>query len=192
MYKGLSSHLLTYPTFWSIYLPLRDRNIIRTNHMVIDNVLNSTLPSVFACLISNPFFVLKTRKQSGHCNNTMLSIIKNEGYPSLLKGYFTTLASNVKLGIQLPMYDFFNKKLDNTVYASGLSKVITSSVFYPFEYVRVLQRNNRSSPSMYSILCNTRIRELYRGVWLYTLMSTPNFVLMMYIYNKLKSIYVNQ
>jgi hypothetical protein len=189
IYKGLSYHLLTYPTFWSIYLPIRELNIINTNHKVVDSVSNSILPSVVACLISNPFFVLKTRNQSGHCNNTVLSIIKNEGYKSLLKGYVTTLTSNVKLGIQLPMYDFFNKKLDSTVYASILSKVITSSVFYPFEYMRVLQRNTSSSHSMYSILYNTPIRQLYRGVCLYTLMTTPNFVMMMYIYNKLKSMY---
>jgi len=185
-YKGLSYQLRSYPVFWSVYLPLRELNV-RSSQNLIDNVLNSTVPSVFACLLSNPFFVLKTRQQSGHKNNTFFSILKNEGYRSLYRGYFTTLASNVKLGVQLPLYDFLLQKSDSTVYSSILSKVVTSFVFYPFEYIRVLQRNQHSSQTMYSILRNTSVRELYRGVWLYTLMSTPNFVLMMYIYNKLKT-----
>lgn len=186
LYKGLRYQLFTYPTFWSIYFPLRDMQLIKTSYSLPDNVINSVLPSVAACLISNPFFVLKTRKQTGHVNHTFNSIIRNEGCSSLLRGYVTTLTSNVKLGVQLPLYDYVNQRLDNPIYASLISKTITSSVFYPFEYVRVLQRNGDKGLRFYDILLKTPARELYRGVGLYTLMTTPNFVIMMYVYDFLK------
>jgi len=186
LYKGLSYHLLTYPTFWSIYFPLREMKLVQTNNVIIDSVVNSILPSVVACMVSNPFFVLKTRKQADHINNTFASIVKNEGYTALMKGYAATLTSNVKLGVQIPLYEFINKQTDSSIYASLISKVVTSSIFYPFEYTRVLQRNAESSLYFYDILKRTPIRELYRGVGLYTLMTTPNFVIMMYIYDKLK------
>ena len=186
LYKGLSYQLLTYPTFWSIYFPLRDMHLIKTGYQIPDNVLNSLSPSVFACLVSNPFFVLKTRKQTGHVNNTFQTIVGNEGYSSLLRGYAVTLVSNIKLGVQLPLYDYINNNLSNPVYSSLISKVVTSSIFYPFEYARVLQRTGDIGLKFYDILTRTPVKELYRGAGLYMCMTTPNFVIMMCVYEWLK------
>lgn len=129
-------------------------------------------------------------------------------------GWAATQMNNSKLVLQMPLYEFLigsqTKKNTNSatqiVVAATVSKVITSSLFYPFDLVRTRQRNG-DKRSVLTIMRDiaginvagataTRfdntadllrqssaraLRGLYRGILPYSMATVPNFVLMMFI-----------
>lgn len=163
-YKGVSSTLMTYPLFWGVFFQTKDY----TNVMVASSV---------ASFVTNPLFVLKTRFQT---NSNMKyyhlidDIYKKEGINGFYKGFRSTLANNTKLWIQFPLYDKIKMELDNNrhnihnrhnniVVASLLSKIISSSIYYPTDLIRTNQRNIKTNVSMFEVSKNIYKSNGVRG-----------------------------
>lgn len=168
-YRGFCSNIVTYPIFWSTYFPIK--SLMNTGYDSADAFLAGTVSS----LIANPFFVIKTRLQT-QAKPARLQ-------PShLLRGYASTVCGNLKLGVQMPLYEYVNSKYDNVFLAGVVSKVVSSLIFYPFEFVRTIQRYSSVSMSSIGVF-----REfgggVYRGIGIYTLLTIPNFTLMMWLKN---------
>ena len=183
-YKGLPMNLMTYPMFWALFFQTNKMNIFQTENKSIKAISSACI----AATIVNPLFVLKTRKQTqkgGNYIHITSDILRNEGCRGFFKGTLVTNMSNIKLGIQFPMYEILYEKSGSSVYSSFVSKITTSLVFYPFDLIRTNQRNAKKKLPIKVIIRSTMSRfgvlGFYRGILLYTSISTPNFVLMMQI-----------
>jgi hypothetical protein len=199
-YRGLSSYLVTYPLFWTVYFKLNKINWITTKHKFVDKFIGAYICAGVASLITNPLFVIKVRLQlenrkSKTTNYYKLtnSIYNNEGLMGFFKGYRSSLLNNVKIGMQFSMYDFLMEKTSNVFVSSLIAKSLSSSIFYPFSIVRTNQRDATSKISIRHILKQLYQKYgflgFYRGVGVYNLVTGPNFVIMMilkeYLTNKL-------
>lgn len=190
-FRGLGPQLSTYPIFWSIYFQTKSMKVDLTGNKIADNAVKSYGASVVASALANPLFVVKTRLQTFESNvrPSILGMMKRlhteGGYSPFFRGLPATIANNTKLAIQFPMYDVLKEDYGYSSFTSSLvSKLSTSSLFYPLDLVRVQQRNASGLSSMEilkSIYSSQGVRGFYRGLLLYNAVSTPSFVLMMVI-----------
>lgn len=195
-YKGLGPNLMTYPLFWGFYFEMRKVNYQPTGYLYPDKIFMSFISGVGATTLVNPFYVMKVRiqteilhqryknNQSSLYHILVKNIYQKEGIIGFYKGWSTTQLNNIKLGIQLPFYDYLKEKTDSTIISSMVAKLSASTVFYPFDLVRTNQRDSinkiRVIDCLRDIYQKEGIRGLYRGVGLYNLMTGPNFIFMMY------------
>jgi len=189
--RGLSPHLTTYPIFWGVFFNVKKRgsiSLFNKDHVYKNKMVNSLYASGVASLVANPLFVIKTRVQTETAKRCYTDIVGNmfrkEGIRSFYKGMSATLSNNTKLCGQMPLYDFLRVKTDSSVIASLSAKLTCSSIFYPFDLVRTTQRVSINKLSMGEAFRNVYIgggiRGLYKGVILYSCLTGPNFMLMMY------------
>ena len=191
-YKGLGPQLMTYPFFWGIYFQTSSatkRYYGENKPSFVENAFITFGSASLASSIVNPLFVLKTRMQTSEIKTSTITVIKQlykeNGLKSAYKGLPSSIGNNVKLGIQFPLYDYLKSHTNNILLSSMFSKLIAATIFYPLDLVRVNQRNSSTSLSIKqvasSVYKNYGIKGFYRGVLLYNLVSTPNFVLMIFI-----------
>ena len=209
-YKGATSHLLTYPIFWAIFFQIKkwgprdplDKLTKTRVSPVLNNICNSLIASTLASTVANPLFVLKTRKQSeifrGSQNvnywNLIANIARNEGIFGFYKGVNVTIISNLKLGLQFPLYDYLMEKTNHSILISSFfSKLLANSLFYPGDIIRTQQRESTEKLSIRHIASmiyrNQGIRGFYRGLILHNCTSGPNFLLLMLIKDYLSKNY---
>jgi hypothetical protein len=122
-------------------------------------------------------------------------IYKKEGVAKFFSGYPSSALNNLKLGIQIPLYDFFKENKMNTFYSAGISKFVATTAFYPLDIVRTLQRNNSEKMSITNaikiIYGKNGFLGFYRGVMIYNMYSTPNFIILMYATDFLRKYFKN-
>jgi len=185
-YRGLTSHLMTYPLFWGIFFQMDKYNYI--NNKLLKTYINANIASS----ITNPLFVLKVRFQLESINNKsysykklVMNIYRQEGILAFFKGYPSSVFNNIKLAIQFPLYDEINKYTSNVALSAIISKSIASSMFYPFSIVRTNQRDSIKKLSICDVLKLLYKRHgfkgYFKGVGMYNLVTLPNFVIMMVI-----------
>ena len=197
-YQGLSPNLMTYPIFWGVYFQTKKElsDLYIQTHELPASFAISLMASMTASCISNPLYVLKTRMQTYKMPRYSLvvrEIYKDHGYKGMSKGLPATMLNDSKMAIQFPLYDLMQKKFDCAPISLILSKLISSSIFYPFDLIRVNQRNSSINltikNSLMQIYKTSGIRGFYRGLFLYTCVSTPNFVIMMLIKETIEKYY---
>ena len=107
---------------------------------------------------------------------------KENGLKTMTKGLPSTYINNMKLGAQFVLYDEIKDRTNNIFLASMMSKLVSSTIFYPLDLIRVNQRNATGKltikDAVQKVYKNGGLRGFYRGVTLYNAVSTPNFVLM--------------
>ena len=107
-----------------------------------------------------------------------------------------TIINNTKYGLQFPLYDHLIEQKYSLVSASILSKSISTTIYYPFDLIRINQRNSKLPISIIDVakmlVRGHGIYGLYRGVLLYNMISTPNFVIMMSVRNQLEKLIKEQ
>ena len=189
-YRGLGPNLGAYPIFWGVYFQTRKMcDISPTESVFLNRMIISMISSIAASTLANPFFVMKVRMQTYDKLPTYRRIIsdiyREHGYKSVFKGLSSTILNDFKMALQFPLYDYFREHTDSVLLSSATSKLISSSLFYPFDLVRVNQRNSSTNLSLkqafHQVYSTQGLRGLYRGVGLYNMVSTPNFVIMMLI-----------
>lgn len=190
-FRGIVPQLTTYPIFWSIYFQTKGMNNYKlTDNHFINKVAISYMSASIASAATNPLFVMKIRMQTYEIKPTIPTVVntiyKENGIRGLFKGLPATMINNLKLGIQFPMYDIMKSDYGyNSFTASIISKLTTTSIFYPLDLIRVNQRNSSSNLSMVdatkTIYKQHGISGFYRGVMLYNFVSTPSFVIMVLI-----------
>ena len=185
-YRGLAPQLTTYPIFWSFYHTTNGIfNIKLGGDKFYDNITNSLVSATLSSSITNPLFVIKNNMQTIEkplVGQTVQMLYKQNGMKSFFRGLPATLLNNTKLAIQFPVSDYLR---DVQGYNVGISafwaKMITTSLFYPLDLIRVNQRNTSglSMKGAIKIIYNSGgLKSFYRGVFIYNCVSTPSFVLM--------------
>lgn len=194
-YSGIVPTLMAYPIFWSVYF---GANQITNEHMRLaqnnyaNNFLTSCTNSMVGSILANPFFVIATRMQNtarGKLSfiQSIRDINKNNNARAYFKGINSTLFNNGKLALQFPLYDCIKDYSGSVFVASTSSKLISSTIFYPFDLIRTIQRNSDTKMSVLTVGKQLFAqRQMYKGVMLYNAVSTPNFVVMMLIFEFLK------
>ena len=193
-YKGVSGSLITYPLFWGTFFQTKDLIKPNSNYKMLNTATSSFVASGFASLLTNPLFVLKTRFQSAVFNSDpqkidyiylLKNISKKEGMMSWFKGYGSTLTNNTKLCIQFPLYDEIYDKTKSITTASMISKIISTSIYYPSDLIRTNQRNMKNNINMWdaakNIFQNNGIKGFYKGCLIYNMISVPNFIIIMVV-----------
>ena len=190
-YSGVSSHLMTYPIFWSVYFQFESVNINIFQNKQANKIANIAMASTVASFACNPFFVIKTRFQTENLKNKKIryntlikDIYKYEGVFGFYKGLNTTIVKSVPtLMIQFPAYDLFKTYTNNIVVSSFLSKIISSAIYYPLDLIRVNQRFNEKKLSIIQackrIYTTSGFKGFYQGCLIYNAVSIPNFILLM-------------
>ena len=185
-YRGLAPQLATYPVFWSFYHTTNGIfNIKLGSSKFYDNITNSLVSATLSSSITNPLFVIKNNMQTVEnpkIGQTIKMLYNQNGYSSFFRGLPATLLNNTKLAIQFPVSDYLR---DIQGYNVGISafwaKLITTSLFYPLDLIRVNQRNTSGlsmKGAIKMIYNNSGFLGFYRGVFIYNCVSTPSFVLM--------------
>jgi len=203
-YRGYGAFVTTYPLFWGFYFQTRDSSkLTYFENPHINNAISSYVSGIIGGTLTNPLLVLKTRRQAAILKGyqapyrkMVTDIYRNEGIPGFYKGLASTFVFNVKFGLQFPLYDAIKERYDNVAVASFGAKFVTSTLFYPFDLVRVNQRNSEvklsTLQSMKHIYRQSGVRGFYNGVSLYVLLTAPNFIIMMVVYDRLKSLFIAQ
>jgi solute carrier family 25 (mitochondrial folate transporter), member 32 len=198
-YRGIGSHLATYPAFWSIFWELNKHPVRLFENKMMNTGISAFTHATLATLVANPLFFLKLRKQTEILKNNhnvgygrlISDTYKNEGMRAFYKGYPATAIGNIKLGIQFPLYDYIKDSSDSVLLSSVGSKVISSAVFYPVDLIRGVQRDSTNKLSMTTVLKKIwktdRMIGFYKGIGLYNLCTAPNFIIMMIARDKLKT-----
>ena len=195
-YSGIGPQLSTYPLFWGIFFQINSYKLTISQNKNVNKFINANISSAIASTLINPLFVIKTRLQTYKItpkyNHLIKKIYQNEGMSGFYKGLIPTILNNTKLGIQFPLYDLLMEKSNNVIYSATISKFISTSIFYPLDLIRINQRNSSEKLCMMTvakmIYKHERFFGFYRGIGLYTLISTPNFVLMLYFKEYLTNI----
>jgi solute carrier family 25 folate transporter 32 len=187
-FRGLTPNLGTYPVFWGVYFQTQANIRQYTDKSVFNNFLTSYISGNVASLISNPLFTMKVQMQTSKYG--YLQTIQNIGIRGLYAGFPATTLNNLKLGIQFPLYEYL-KDFYGIGMSAFVAKFIATSIMYPLDLVRVQQRKQLNTNSIYNILQQIYlvrgIRGWYRGIILYNSVSTSQFVLMMYGMEWIKS-----
>lgn len=189
-FKGLPVTLTSQPVFWGVFYQTKSFNLQFSTNKISNDVINNVVCGLTGSLVANPLYVLKTRFQARTNTQTYIKMAcdmyKTEKITQFLAGYPSTALNNLKLGIQLPLYSYLkdNQQL-NTFNSAGISKCISTTVFYPLDIIRTLQRNSSETlsitKSVHMIYKNNGLSGFYRGVILYNIHSTPNFIILMYV-----------
>lgn len=198
-YRGCSSFLLTYPVFWALYFQVTKHKLEYTDSKYVNDISTALYGSTVASIVANPLFVIKTRLQSelimtGN-HKSILNVSKelyNEGFYGMTRGLSATMFNNSKLAIQMPLFNYLKEKTDNVFLSSVIAKTSCSMLTYPMDLIRTNQRNTEKHISLRYIFTNiykqNGIRGYYQGIGVYTLMTCPNFVIMMCLHDYLKSL----
>lgn len=186
-YRGLAPQLSTYPMFWMSYHSLgrHFKKIKLTENDFANKTIASYLSAGVSSALTNPFFVIKTNmqvKDKPSVTKTISKLYQQNGVRSFYKGLPATLINNSKLAIQFPISDHLQQDMGYSVgLAAFIAKASTTSVFYPLDLIRVMQRNAQGLTILNAakiIYKQGGCRGFYRGVLLYNCVSTPSFVLM--------------
>lgn len=185
-YRGIVPQLTTYPVFWTFYHSTNGIfNIKLFNNPFYDKINNSLLSATISSSITNPLFVIKNNMQTlvnPNMITTIKMLYKQNGIMTFYRGLPATWINNTKLAIQFPLSDYLqNDKKYNVGISAFCSKVLTTSIFYPLDLIRVNQRNISGltiKEAIKIIYYNKGLLGFYRGVLIYNCVSTPGFVLM--------------
>lgn len=197
--KGLPVSLTAQPVFWSVFYQTKSLNLKFSSDKAGNDIITNTVCGMIGSFIANPFYVLRTRFQVRDNTRTYLGmardIYKKEGITKFFSGYPSSALNNLKLGIQIPLYDFFKDNKMNTFYSAGISKFVATTIFYPLDIIRTLQRNNPDKISIIQtanmIYKKNGIFGFYRGAMIYNMYSTPSFIILMYATDFLKKHFKN-
>ncbi|EAS07157.2 carrier protein (macronuclear) [Tetrahymena thermophila SB210] len=120
--------------------------------------ISSTLCSISSSLVTHPFQVVKIRQQSenqGKFLRLAFEVYKKEGLMTFYNGFSYAIATNgLSLGVYLYLYDscklmllerykgFHDEhKVIFPLITSGITRFITSSLFFPFECFKTVKQS---------------------------------------------------
>lgn len=198
-YAGLTVSLSTYPCFWTVYFTTNNQMRKYSTNLLINSLVSSFIGSCAA----NPFFFIKTRLQTqnivlgqGSYLCTVKNIYKTTGFSSFFTGLPAVLCSNLKLCLQMPLYEYMTQSDYSVLASSFYSKIITTCIFYPFDVIYTNQRSSNTKLSMIKTLAcikkNTKsntdfVLNLYKGFGLNFIHTCPSFIIMMLCMDKLRT-----
>lgn len=212
-YRGGLVNCMSMGVFYGCFFPTYDLLKRQIDPLVGQNTISGRfwcgyLSGLWGSFVGNPLYVLKIRQQSSlvkvNCNGQLIANTSASSAPTLIQkiygergirgfwsGYSLTIFRNLELGLQLPLYEMFKDYNIPPMYAGFMSKLISSSITYPFDTCRTLIRNG--DRSKLRILCNNLyqtegVRGFYRGYLLYAGRSVPASAITFTIYELFRMI----
>lgn len=181
--RGLSSSLGTYPVFWSVFFSVRQRMGPPEDRPVRTFAL-SYAAGMVASAVANPLFVIKTRRQTtdGSISVTLQSLNRS-GPAAYFRGLGATWASNLKTAAVFPLDCALRPLAPDAFASAAAAKLLSNVLFYPLDMARVAQRASDEPQTVLQIMRRVHgqagILGVYRGFVAYSMVSVPNFAIMM-------------
>lgn len=176
-YYGLSRGVLCYSIFYGTYFYTYDRLKETTK---LSPFLTSYLASAVGSIISNPWQVVRVRRQTCVLNGqlnlkpTIRKIYRQEGAKALCKGLRTTLFKNIELGLIMTIYEkLTNDYKFSPIYASFTGKLVASSITYPLDCARNIRRYESITYKKILKRFYNNPRTTYNGYPVYLIKSVP-------------------
>lgn len=207
-FRGLGVTLVTVPTFWGVYFPLYEhfKNEMKEDGNIKSfpfiHMSSAILSGAIADFFCNPLFVVRTRMQTEGLHNTDSSqhgilktvkmLYKEGGAPIFWRGFTASLLGLSHVGIQFPVYEYLKSEAKSrsrkkeespldVLLASGLSKMMATTITYPHEVVRSRMMDHRGMNKSKGIVrvLKTIVRKegfsaLYAGIHVSLIRVLPN------------------
>jgi hypothetical protein len=161
-FKGLSYAIYTITPFWGLYFSIYEE--LKTYHN-LNIPASAYISTCIASTITTPLWVIKQKAQTDKMNEIHKMTISN-----FYSGLIPTYILGLTFTIQIPIYEYLKSKTDNSTFNTfintSISKTVASSIFYPFDTVRVVLRNGGNFSGM-------KIHHYYRGIGVYLIRSIP-------------------
>ncbi|KYQ92061.1 mitochondrial substrate carrier family protein [Tieghemostelium lacteum] len=229
-WRGIGPTIVANGVAWGVYMYSYEtyKNILKQKQSMKENE-HLSLQQNFMCALSagitqvfftNPIFLIKTRMQlqakgsnayyTGFFDGVSKTV-KNEGFKGLYKGVVPGLWLTLHGGIQMSVYDeikFYFRNNGNTLnsqyeifVASSISKLLASSILYPFQLIKTRLQDERNIPKdnktrIYNGTIDTAkkifksegIAGFYRGLIPNTLKVIPNSSITLMAYEEIKQL----
>ncbi|OAF66841.1 Mitochondrial folate transporter/carrier, partial [Intoshia linei] len=223
LYRGLLPNVMGSSTSWGIYFlvygslkqhTLKTKDVVELNWK--QHLSYASQAGVFTLLLANPIWVVKTRlilqyENMGtqtyngifHCMKTM---IRQEGFTSLYKGFtpglfgvshgaiqFVVYEDTKKRYCKFRQYEYTDKRkyvnitfLEYLAFAS-LSKMIAVVTTYPYQVIRSrLQDQHSRYNGVYDVVMyiirNEGMRGYYKGIFPTLIHMLPSIIIVMFVY----------
>jgi hypothetical protein len=198
-YRGLAPRLLTFPTFYSVYYQAEHeiKKHVKTENKIADRMITSYSAGAIGSVVANPFYVMATKMQIYGKQQSSISLLKKmitkSGPSSLFKGLPITLLNNTKLMIQFPLKDTLYEDYGWRSFTSSLmGKIAPLLAYYPLDLIRTIQRDSieplKMSQAVKSVYKVHGFKGFYRGIILYNMVSTTNFIVLNMIRDSLRNL----
>lgn len=170
-YRGVFTGLLTIPTFWSIYFPTYE--YLKSN---TSTPIAAYMSSNISSTITSPLWYIRQKKQTFQHFN-ILSEIKSLKLSQFYSGLSSTYLINSNFVFQLPLYEYFKSKVDNTTFniflASSTAKTLATIITFPLDNIRVLCRKNPHYTLTETVKLLHAKKSYYWGINNYLVKSIP-------------------
>lgn len=171
LYTGMLYHIQSKPLFWGLTYTLKG-NI--SNNKYYDLLLSANISS----LLTNPLFVLKTKKET---NNYSPISIRN-----MFNGYPITILRNTKLCAELMLIEELTEYHNiNYGLSAFIVKLFSNSITYPLDTIATINRT--TNVSILNIIFVKKMK-LYSGIMFYNLFSVVNYALLFTIFDFFKKL----
>ncbi|KAK5581393.1 hypothetical protein RB653_001425 [Dictyostelium firmibasis] len=230
-WRGSSPTIVASGIAWGTYMHFYEtyKNILKTKQNVTQlDTFNHFICAVGASasqvFITNPIFLIKTRMQLQTPGSPtyytgifdgIKKTVKIEGFKGLYKGVIPSLWLTFHGGIQMSSYEHIkyyfstssSKSLDSLnaseiFIASSVSKLLASTILYPFQVVKTRLQDERNIPNqnnvkvyngtkdvIFKILKNEGITGFYRGFVPNTIKVIPNTSITLLVYEEIKKMF---
>lgn len=187
--RGLLAGFVTIPMYWSMYFESYNTlNYYNTNYF---KIFNGYIASNIAATITCPLWFIRQKHQTTK-KFSIINFYNKKGIYPFYNALLSTYIINGSFIIQMPVYEKFknSKYLSNTLIyynyenkihetlsifiITAFSKTIASCVFYPFDTIRAIKRENDSLKIIDIIYkLNKNPYNYYNGLRIYLVRSIP-------------------
>ena len=185
-------------------------------------LLSAFLAGWSTSILTNPIWVIKTRmiaidRSSPNAYKSIINgisnIYENEGLKGFYRGLVPALFNVAQGAVQLSIYDLLKRQISDNddndvndgnnkslttiqyVYSSSISKMLSTSIFYPLQMIRSRLQILTTNPPNYSIIPLTvniirreGILAIYKGLPANLLRVVPATCITFLVYEKSKQI----
>lgn len=182
------AHTYTHTGYFYFYEKAKDRKSNQGTLGALDHLLAGTEAGSIMVLLTNPFWLIKTRLQiQGQSTDgkkykgfidALITIPKEEGLLGLYKGIIPALLLTSHGAIQFMVYEYLKKwsaqfrsaGIDTqpplvSLFIGGLSKIIAATVTYPYQVVKSRLQQREALPEIEQLARGRKTKAKYSGTF---------------------------
>lgn len=170
-FPAISSQIVSTSSKFVFYKKFDSLKIDWSKIDLVNKMINGCMAGICSSVLTHPIEVAKIHNQM---NLSIITEIKKQNIILLYRGYsksFTKAA--VGSSLFLPLFDFYNGKINNAFYAAICSAVTSTLIMHPFDYCKTRHISGLSWFSGFNPL------PYYKGLSLSFARLVPHFVITM-------------